>query len=274
MRRAARAPQLAALAATVWHEYNRLPGAKPACTAAALALLLAVHAASAGTPASIRGACLSASWALRAPPAAVLARFAASALTHGSDAHLAGNALSFLHKAAQLEAAWGGAALAAALLTLTLLTQVLYVALGAAGARLLDAPALGAQCAVGFSGVIFALKVICQARAGGDGWESVGGVRVPARLAAWAELVLISLVSPHASFLAHLAGICAGLLFVGAGRAAAACAAAAAPRGGARGARPAAPAAAPAAAWRCAACTLQNRGARACAACGGAPPRR
>lgn len=45
------------------------------------------------------------------------------------------------------------------------------------------------------------------------GREYVGFVWVPTRYAAWIELVLIHLLVPNASFMGHLSGILAGLLY-------------------------------------------------------------
>ncbi len=135
-----------------------------------------------------------------------------SQLLHLDDMHIYYNALSFLHKGAQLEhpRACGAARFAALLAVLTAATPVFYVALAALGSAVM--PGLYAQQAVGFSGVIFGLKVVLQAD--GSGEEVVGGMRVPAKLAAWAELVAIQLATPNASFLGHLAGILAGLSVV------------------------------------------------------------
>lgn len=60
------------------------------------------------------------------------------------------------------------------------------------------------SCAVGFSAVLFSLKYVLNATSAGH--TNVGGFNVPTRQAAWAELVLISLMSPNASFLGHLCG--------------------------------------------------------------------
>jgi rhomboid domain-containing protein 1 len=57
---------------------------------------------------------------------------------------------------------------------------------------------------VGFSAVLFALKYVLNATSPGS--SVVGGIAVPTRWAAWVELVLISLVTPNASFLGHLCG--------------------------------------------------------------------
>ena len=40
------------------------------------------------------------------------------------------------------------------------------------------------------------------------------GLLVPARFAAWAELILIQMFVPGVSFLGHLGGILAGLLYL------------------------------------------------------------
>jgi rhomboid domain-containing protein 1 len=65
-------------------------------------------------------------------------------------------------------------------------------------------------CAVGFSGVLFGLKVILTHNS--PGWGSVAGFSVPVKYLAWAELVFIQFITPNASFLGHACGILAGLL--------------------------------------------------------------
>nr|XP_019704350.1 rhomboid-like protein 14, mitochondrial isoform X2 [Elaeis guineensis] len=68
------------------------------------------------------------------------------------------------------------------------------------------------QYAVGFSGVLFAMKVVLNAQS--DDYAYVHGMIIPARHAAWAELILIQLFVPGVSFLGHLGGILAGLLYL------------------------------------------------------------
>ncbi|CAN0261855.1 unnamed protein product [Ectocarpus fasciculatus] len=67
-------------------------------------------------------------------------------------------------------------------------------------------------CTVGFSGVLFALKYVLSRRS--PGVTTVMGFSVHTRYAAWLELVLISVMVPNASFLGHLCGILAGVLYV------------------------------------------------------------
>jgi hypothetical protein len=67
-------------------------------------------------------------------------------------------------------------------------------------------------CTVGFSGVIFGLKAILTYNGRGRG--DVAGFSLPMHWLSWGELVLIQLVYPRASWLAHAAGILAGLAHV------------------------------------------------------------
>lgn len=61
-------------------------------------------------------------------------------------------------------------------------------------------------------GVIFALKIITTDNSSGS--SVIMGIRVPTKYAAWAELIAIHILVPNASFLGHLAGIIAGVLYV------------------------------------------------------------
>jgi rhomboid domain-containing protein 1 len=63
------------------------------------------------------------------------------------------------------------------------------------------------------TGVIFALKLITTLE-NPEGYSYVQGFRVPTRYTAWAELIAIHLLVPNASFIGHLAGILAGLIYM------------------------------------------------------------
>ena len=63
------------------------------------------------------------------------------------------------------------------------------------------------------AGVIFALKVLTTHYTPA-GTQYIMGFPVPSRYACWAELLLIQLLVPRASFTGHLAGILVGLAFV------------------------------------------------------------
>ncbi|XP_077682689.1 rhomboid-related protein 4 isoform X2 [Eretmochelys imbricata] len=78
--------------------------------------------------------------------------------------------------------------------------------------RLLNDPSYKMNCAVGFSGVLFALKVLNNHHHPG-GTSNIMGIHVSRRYACWLELVAIHLCSPGTSFAGHLAGILVGLMY-------------------------------------------------------------
>lgn len=135
-----------------------------------------------------------------------------SAFYHVDETHLVYNMLSLLWKGVQLEVNMGSLEFAKMVAVLLALSHGLVVVV-AKGLASLDYPdALYSHCAIGFSAVLFALKVVLN-------WNSptytdVYGVLVPARHAAWAELILVQMFVPGTSFIGHLCGILAGLLYV------------------------------------------------------------
>jgi len=68
------------------------------------------------------------------------------------------------------------------------------------------------QCAVGFSGVLFAMKVVLNYNS--EGYTQYWGLNIPMKYLAWFELLLIQIVTPNASLLGHLCGILMGLLYM------------------------------------------------------------
>ena len=73
------------------------------------------------------------------------------------------------------------------------------------------------QCAVGFSGVLFALKVLVNhyfSDQHQQGETTLFFDIIPKQAAIWMELLIIQLIVPKASFLGHLAGILAGLVYL------------------------------------------------------------
>ena len=71
------------------------------------------------------------------------------------------------------------------------------------------------ECSAGFSGVLFALKVVLQDMDGGM-VRYLGVIPLPApdRLAYWAEPIILTFLMPNVSWMGHLAGIVAGVLWV------------------------------------------------------------
>ncbi|XP_073348836.1 rhomboid-related protein 4 [Pagrus major] len=139
-------------------------------------------------------------------------RLLLSPLHHADDWHLYFNMTSFLWKGMRLERRLGGAWFVYLLSVFSLLTGLVYLVLEALLTELTQDQSYSMACAVGFSGVLFALKVLSNHYHPG-GVTYVMGLPVANRYASWAELVLIHITSPGTSFIGHLAGILVGLLY-------------------------------------------------------------
>ncbi|XP_019455576.1 PREDICTED: rhomboid-like protein 14, mitochondrial [Lupinus angustifolius] len=142
-----------------------------------------------------------------------LKRFFLSAFYHIGEPHLVYNMLSLLWKGIQLETAMGSVEFASMVASLLALSQGITLMLSKSLLLFFDyeKPYYN-EYAVGFSGVLFAMKVVLNSRS--EDYSYVHGVIVPSRYAAWAELVLIQMLVPGVSFLGHLGGILAGLLYL------------------------------------------------------------
>lgn len=139
-------------------------------------------------------------------------RLLLSPFHHVDDMHLYFNMASFLWKGIRLERRFGGAFFLYLLSVFSLLTGVVYLLLEATLTALTDDYYYSMECAVGFSGVLFGLKVLCNHYYPGD-VTYVMGIPVSTRYASWIELVVIHMTSPGTSFCGHLAGILVGLLY-------------------------------------------------------------
>uniref|UniRef100_A0A8C6ZN67 Rhomboid domain containing 1 n=1 Tax=Nothoprocta perdicaria TaxID=30464 RepID=A0A8C6ZN67_NOTPE len=139
-------------------------------------------------------------------------RLLLSPIHHADDWHLYFNMVSMLWKGIMLERKLGSAWLAYIIAVFSVLIGVVYMALEYALAELLGDPTYKMICAVGFSGVLFALKVLNNHYNPGR-FSSVLGMQISNKYACWVELVAIHLVSPGTSFAGHLAGILVGLMY-------------------------------------------------------------
>lgn len=121
--------------------------------------------------------------------------------------------LSLLWKGIQLESSMGSYEFASMVATLVAMSQGITLLLAKSLLVFFNYEnAYYNEYAAGFSGVLFAMKVILNSQS--DNYTHVHGVMVPSRFAAWAELILAQMVMPGASFLGHLGGILAGLLYL------------------------------------------------------------
>ncbi|XP_028425966.1 rhomboid-related protein 4-like [Perca flavescens] len=139
-----------------------------------------------------------------------------SPLHHVDDWHLYFNMVSFIWKGMRLEGRLGAAWFLYLLSVFFLLDGLVYLLLQAVLTKLIEDSnpfvAFRDECAVGFSGVLFALKVVSNHYNPG-GVTYVLHIRVSNRFASWVELLLIYLIAPGTSLVGHLAGILVGLLY-------------------------------------------------------------
>lgn len=141
-------------------------------------------------------------------------RLVLASFYHLDDWHLYFNMASFLWKGKSLETSLGSKMFLLVLCAFSVTTSAVLVGLDLFFAHIFDNPSYIYTCAAGFSGVIFALKVLTTYELP-QGISMVMGIfPVPMRYACWAELILIQLIVPSASFTGHLAGILVGLMYV------------------------------------------------------------
>jgi len=152
----------------------------------------------------------------------LLHRIILPAFIHVDDIHLYYNMLSFTWKGIQLEPRLGSERFLLLIVYSIFSAHTLFVLI----AWSLDA--LGVEeevsgmytCAVGFSAVLFSLKYILNQMTSSDTSNGsiptsrVYGMEVSLKYACWVELVVISLITPNASFIGHLSGILAGMIYL------------------------------------------------------------
>ncbi|KAL3219152.1 hypothetical protein MRX96_030604 [Rhipicephalus microplus] len=132
------------------------------------------------------------------------------AIEHGDSLHLYYNMVSFIWKGMLLEPVLGSAQFAYIIVLFTALCGSVLLGLNYLLGTFVNS-AFYYQCAVGFSGVIFALKVLNNCYFPGRSRRVLGvDINLPAGQVVWLELVLIQLVTPNASLVGHLAGILVG----------------------------------------------------------------
>ncbi|KAJ8755282.1 hypothetical protein K2173_019080 [Erythroxylum novogranatense] len=142
-----------------------------------------------------------------------LKRFFLSAFYHLGESHLFYNMMSLLWKGVPLETSMGSAQFASMVAVLLTMSQGITLLLAQSLVLFFDyGRPFYSEYAAGFSGVLFAMKVVLNSQF--EAYSYVHGVVVPTRYAAWAELIIIQLFVPGVSFLGHLGGILAGILYL------------------------------------------------------------
>lgn len=126
--------------------------------------------------------------------------------------HLYYNMVSLILKGSYLEPMYKTMNFVILLTILSFGCSTMYIGLSYVLMQLTGDYGYYVQCAIGFSAILFALKVIviCEEY---DRIHDVGGLRVPSKIAVWVELILIHLLVPQSSFIGHLGGILIGCLY-------------------------------------------------------------
>ncbi|KAJ3683200.1 hypothetical protein LUZ60_013427 [Juncus effusus] len=142
-----------------------------------------------------------------------LRRFLLSPFYHANEPHLVYNMMSLLWKGIQLETSIGSLEYVSMVSTLLCLSQTLTIFLSKSLLFFGYSVPYYNQYAVGFSGVLFAMKVVLNSYFD-ESYSNVYGITIPSKYAAWVELLLIELLVPGSSFIGHLGGILAGFLYL------------------------------------------------------------
>ena len=209
-------------------EYKRLPIRPGSVTTTLLLAMIAIHLFPELLPPVI-DCCISSSavWRALRPAASsawswlfeqrstfdraseVARRLTLSTLLHADDVHLYYNLVSLIWKGGMLEGRMGSETFCAFVLYAVVASGTIAVGLGIA-AEVLELGTL--HCAVGFSGVLYAMSAVAL-HENPDGPAIVHGIPVRRRHAIWIEAVVSSMLHYHVSFLGHLAGGAAGVLW-------------------------------------------------------------
>lgn len=133
-------------------------------------------------------------------------RLLLAAFYHVNDMHLYYNMSSLIWKGRQLEPILGTKRFVWLMIVLAVISNTLLVGT--------DYLFESYDCAVGFSAVLFGLKVVLQHLTPERTSLIMGAIPISSKYVYWAELLLIQILVPNASFLGHLCGIVAGLLYI------------------------------------------------------------
>ena len=144
-----------------------------------------------------------------------LNRILFSSIIHADDVHLYYNMTSLCWKGISLEISMGSQSFLGLVIFSLIASHSIMIFLSYTLTEILrlDPNITGYNsCAVGFSAVLFALKYVLNYYSPAN--TVIMGISVPTKHAAWLELVTISIMNPSASFIGHLSGIIAGMLYV------------------------------------------------------------
>lgn len=146
-----------------------------------------------------------------------LNRLILSAIIHADDMHLYYNMTSLCWKGINLELQMGSESFAKLVAFSLIVSHSIMIGLSYflyLYIEPLGYPNISGynSCAVGFSAVLFSLKYVLNFNS--PSTSNILGITIPTKYLAWFELVLTSVLNPSASFVGHLAGILAGMVYI------------------------------------------------------------
>jgi len=138
-----------------------------------------------------------------------------SAFIHADDTHLYYNMLSLLWKGCNLERQMKTTRFTIFIIFSLIVSHTLMVSMSYVLSEYFhfDGSLSGYNsCAVGFSAALFSMKYVwnqyhCEL-------SNIWGINIQSKYACWLELIIISIITPNASFIGHLAGILAGIFYM------------------------------------------------------------
>jgi rhomboid domain-containing protein 1 len=136
-------------------------------------------------------------------------------LFHVNILHVSLNLMAFAPLASSQEHARGSSRFAMALASIWTASDIIYMATTFLTSHLLPGISLLSGCAVGLSGIVFALIAIDALEASEPQRSIFGLFSVPTKTYPFALLLFWQLVVPSASLMGHLSGLLAGLLWKG-----------------------------------------------------------
>lgn len=210
-------PMLLLLLMRIYQQWEALP-IKPPVTFALVGLLVATHVTpTLALPYELDEICLASNRVIDAlwfgRYDVVLRRAVLSSLAHADDLHLYYNVGSLLIKGVMLERRMGSQPFLIFVIYSVLASAFLFVLIASFLERLIG---INHGCAVGFSAVLFSMKLVLNYQhfaPNSMDRVSVWGVTISARHAHWLEIIIASYVNPRSSLVGHAAGALAGLLW-------------------------------------------------------------
>ena len=135
-------------------------------------------------------------------------RILTAAFTHGGPMHIIMNMITLVAVGKPIEDKLGSTPFIALVILIATLSGIIYIILDLIAVY----AGFNSYCAVGFSGVLFALVVLETKLEPQQNRSIFGFFTVPSNVYPWALLVLLQIMLPGISFLGHLSGILVGFL--------------------------------------------------------------